>query len=145
MNVELLLEEQECVKLWAVHGEPICWESLDLNYVTLLTLYPALELHKGCTSSTCFLKGLVSHVFHTHTYIFIVFLWADSTKRTWIYQLPMAWVQGMHSFMPTPPQQPPLSNNSWFMGVLSCRNSSNTKESHLIKTSTLKVIKSLYK
>lgn len=44
------------VKLWAVHGEQICWESLDLNYVILLTLYTALELHKGYTNSSCFLK-----------------------------------------------------------------------------------------
>lgn len=74
MKVELLLEEQQRVKLWVVHGEPICWESLDLNYVTLLTLYTALELRKGYTSSSCFLKALVSHAFHTHTYIFILFL-----------------------------------------------------------------------
>lgn len=74
MNVELLLEEQQHVKLWAVHGEQICWESLDLNYVTLLTLYTAPELHKGYTNSSCFLKGLPSHAFHTHTYIFMLFL-----------------------------------------------------------------------
>lgn len=74
MNVELLLEEQQRVELWAVHGKPVCWESLDMNYVTLLTLYTALQLHKGYTSSTCFLKGLVSHAFCTHIYIFILFL-----------------------------------------------------------------------
>lgn len=67
MNVELLLEEQQCVKLWTVHGEQICWESLNLNYVTLLTLYTALELHKGYSNSSCFLKGLVPRAFHTQT------------------------------------------------------------------------------